>query len=190
MRSVDIQLYKDLAQASGGQAIQVTKTQLPEATSLILQSTSSNLVLYHWDEKLLRSNWLRLDSSVLLAYLYFTVASTPLSFHLDAVLWACVKPSVTLLVKRGYTNNIWFLSFSCFFHCLLFSLSQVTLLQAVRSPGKPDNFSFVVDVSVTNVTVYIVGSAPSFTLINPAGDNSLYNMYFSWYDIYNYCLNC
>ncbi|XP_062329348.1 von Willebrand factor A domain-containing protein 7-like [Osmerus eperlanus] len=88
MRSVNTQLYRDLAQASGGQAIQVTKTQLPQATSLILQSTSSNLV---------------------------------------------------------------------------------TLLQAVRSPGKPDNFSFVVDVSVTNVTVYIVGSAPSFTLINPAG---------------------
>uniref|UniRef100_A0A3P9MDK2 VWFA domain-containing protein n=1 Tax=Oryzias latipes TaxID=8090 RepID=A0A3P9MDK2_ORYLA len=40
----DSQLYRDLAQASGGQAIQVSKTQLLQATSIITESTSSSLV--------------------------------------------------------------------------------------------------------------------------------------------------
>ncbi|XP_051258148.1 von Willebrand factor A domain-containing protein 7 [Dicentrarchus labrax] len=40
----DAQLYKDLAQASGGQAIEVTKSELQVATSLIVESSSSSLV--------------------------------------------------------------------------------------------------------------------------------------------------
>ncbi|XP_053298127.1 von Willebrand factor A domain-containing protein 7 [Pleuronectes platessa] len=40
----DAQVYRDLAQASGGQAIEVTKTELPVATSIITESTSSSLV--------------------------------------------------------------------------------------------------------------------------------------------------
>ncbi|XP_023818632.1 hemicentin-1-like [Oryzias latipes] len=40
----DSQLYRDLAQASGGQAIQVSKSQLLQATSIITESTSSSLV--------------------------------------------------------------------------------------------------------------------------------------------------
>ncbi|XP_023818662.1 von Willebrand factor A domain-containing protein 7-like [Oryzias latipes] len=43
----DSQLYRDLAQASGGQAIQVSKTQLLQATSIITESTSYSLVLIH-----------------------------------------------------------------------------------------------------------------------------------------------
>lgn len=39
---------------------------------------------------------------------------------------------------------------------------QVTLLQAVRRPGKPDTFSFQVDGSMQNLTAYITG-APSLT---------------------------
>ncbi|XP_071362021.1 von Willebrand factor A domain-containing protein 7-like [Trachinotus anak] len=86
----DAQLYRDVARASGGQAIEVTKTELPVATSIITQSSSSSLV---------------------------------------------------------------------------------TLLQAARSPGKADNFSFVVDETVTNLTVYITGRSVTFTLIGPTGES-------------------
>ncbi|XP_078121619.1 von Willebrand factor A domain-containing protein 7-like isoform X2 [Sander vitreus] len=40
----DAQLYRDLAQASGGLAIEVTKSELPVATSIITDSSSSSLV--------------------------------------------------------------------------------------------------------------------------------------------------
>ncbi|XP_007554349.1 von Willebrand factor A domain-containing protein 7-like [Poecilia formosa] len=40
----DAQLYRDLAQASGGQAIVVTKAELPVAAATIVQSVSSSLV--------------------------------------------------------------------------------------------------------------------------------------------------
>lgn len=40
----DAQLYRDLAQASGGQAIEVTKSDLPNATSIITESSSPSLV--------------------------------------------------------------------------------------------------------------------------------------------------
>ncbi|XP_052385230.1 von Willebrand factor A domain-containing protein 7-like isoform X2 [Oncorhynchus keta] len=84
----DSQLYRELAQSSGGQAIQVTKTELPKATSIIVESSSSSLV---------------------------------------------------------------------------------TILQAVRSPGRADNFSFTVDESVRNLTAYVTGSSLSFTLTSPSG---------------------
>lgn len=38
------QLYRDLAQASGGQAVEVTKSQLLEAINILTESTSSSLV--------------------------------------------------------------------------------------------------------------------------------------------------
>lgn len=41
----EFQVYKDLAQASGGQAIQVAKYELLDAISVFLQSFSSTLVL-------------------------------------------------------------------------------------------------------------------------------------------------
>uniref|UniRef100_A0A8C6S4X4 Uncharacterized protein n=1 Tax=Neogobius melanostomus TaxID=47308 RepID=A0A8C6S4X4_9GOBI len=80
--------YKDLALASGGQAIQVSKNQLPQATAIILDTSTSALV---------------------------------------------------------------------------------TVLQQARNPGKPDSFSFDVDASLKNITIYITGSALSFTLKNPNG---------------------
>ncbi|XP_061595746.1 von Willebrand factor A domain-containing protein 7-like [Cololabis saira] len=40
----DLQLYRDLAQVSGGQAIEITKADLPVATKIITQSTSSSTV--------------------------------------------------------------------------------------------------------------------------------------------------
>ncbi|TMS13764.1 von Willebrand factor A domain-containing protein 7 [Larimichthys crocea] len=40
----DAQLYRDLAQASGGQAIEVTKNELPVAISIVTESSSSSLV--------------------------------------------------------------------------------------------------------------------------------------------------
>lgn len=78
--------YKDLSLASGGQAIQVTKGQLPQATAIILDTSTSALV---------------------------------------------------------------------------------TVLQQGRN--KPDSFSFDVDASLKNITVYITGSSLSFTLTNPTG---------------------
>ncbi|XP_037603512.1 von Willebrand factor A domain-containing protein 7-like [Sebastes umbrosus] len=88
MVRTDDQLYRELAQASGGLAIEVGKSQLPVATSIITQSSSSSLV---------------------------------------------------------------------------------TLLQAARTPGKAENFTFTVDESVRNLTVYITGSSVIFTLISPSG---------------------
>ncbi|XP_045569843.1 von Willebrand factor A domain-containing protein 7 [Salmo salar] len=88
----DSQLYMELSQASGGQAIQVTKTELPKATSIIVESSSSSLV---------------------------------------------------------------------------------TILQAVRSPGRADNFSFTVDESVRNLTAYVTGSSLSFTLTSPSGQSAI-----------------
>ncbi|XP_040907014.1 von Willebrand factor A domain-containing protein 7-like [Toxotes jaculatrix] len=85
----DAQLYRDLAQASGGQAIEVTKNELPLATSIITQTSSSSLV---------------------------------------------------------------------------------TLLQAARDPGRADNFLFIVDETVINLTVYITGTTVTFTLISPNGE--------------------
>ncbi|XP_018547038.1 von Willebrand factor A domain-containing protein 7 isoform X2 [Lates calcarifer] len=82
------QVYKDLAQASGGQAIEVTKSELLEATSILTESTSSSLV---------------------------------------------------------------------------------TFLQAARSPGMAENFTFTVDESVRNLTIYITGQLVTFTLISPSG---------------------
>ncbi|KAI3373763.1 hypothetical protein L3Q82_022348 [Scortum barcoo] len=84
----DAQLYRDLAQASGGLAVEVEKSELSEVVSIITESTSSSLV---------------------------------------------------------------------------------TLLQAARSPGKADTFSFLVDETITNLTVYITGRSVTFTLISPTG---------------------
>ncbi|XP_031694999.1 von Willebrand factor A domain-containing protein 7-like, partial [Anarrhichthys ocellatus] len=86
----DAQLYRDLAQASGGLAIEVTKNELPVATSIITESSSSSLV---------------------------------------------------------------------------------TLLQAARSPGKTDTFSFLVDETVTNLRVYITARSLTFTLTGPTGES-------------------
>ncbi|XP_054482354.1 von Willebrand factor A domain-containing protein 7-like [Anoplopoma fimbria] len=86
----DAQLYRDLAQASGGLVIEVTKSELPVATSIITESTSSSLV---------------------------------------------------------------------------------TLLQASRSPGKTDTFSFIVDETVTNLRVYITARSVNVTLISPTGES-------------------
>lgn len=44
LRAGSFQDYKDLALASGGQAIQVTKDQLPQATDIILDTSTSALV--------------------------------------------------------------------------------------------------------------------------------------------------
>ncbi|KAM9332568.1 von Willebrand factor A domain-containing protein 7-like [Pholidichthys leucotaenia] len=86
----DLQVYIQLAQASGGQVIEVTKNELPEATSIIIESTNSSLV---------------------------------------------------------------------------------TILQAVRTPGRTETFSFLVDESVTNPTVYITGHSFTFTLTSPTGES-------------------
>lgn len=44
LRASTFEDYKDLALASGGQAIQVSKSQLPQATDIILDTSTSALV--------------------------------------------------------------------------------------------------------------------------------------------------
>ncbi|GAA6112008.1 von Willebrand factor A domain-containing protein 7-like [Tachysurus ichikawai] len=82
------QVYYDLAQASGGQAIEVTKETLGQATSIIADISSSTLV---------------------------------------------------------------------------------TLFQAVRNPVDTENFSVFVDSSVQNLTIYITGNSPDYTITSPSG---------------------
>ncbi|XP_073698506.1 von Willebrand factor A domain-containing protein 7-like [Garra rufa] len=45
----------------------------------------------------------------------------------------------------------------------------VTLLQVVRSPAIAENFFFVLDPSLSNVTVYVTGDSPVFTIYSPTG---------------------
>ncbi|TWW75015.1 von Willebrand factor A domain-containing protein 7 [Takifugu flavidus] len=55
------------------------------------------------------------------------------------------------------------------------SASLVTLLQAVRDPGLDTNFTFVVDETVTNLTVYITGQSLSYTITSPSGESQQSN---------------
>ncbi|RXN04431.1 von Willebrand factor A domain-containing 7-like protein [Labeo rohita] len=45
----------------------------------------------------------------------------------------------------------------------------VTVLQVVRRPVIAENVSFVLDPSLSNVTVYITGESPVFTIYSPTG---------------------
>ncbi|XP_024146586.1 von Willebrand factor A domain-containing protein 7 [Oryzias melastigma] len=90
LRAASFEDYKDLALASGGQAIQVSKAQLPQATDIILDTSTSALV---------------------------------------------------------------------------------TVLQRAREAGTQETFSFTLDESLQNVTIYITGGSVAFTLTNPAGLN-------------------
>nr|XP_029133505.1 von Willebrand factor A domain-containing protein 7-like [Labrus bergylta] len=49
--------------------------------------------------------------------------------------------------------------------------SVVTLLQSARNPGNDDDFPFIVDETITNLTVYITGRSVTFTLISPTGES-------------------
>ncbi|XP_033995612.1 LOW QUALITY PROTEIN: von Willebrand factor A domain-containing protein 7-like [Trematomus bernacchii] len=51
------------------------------------------------------------------------------------------------------------------------SSSLVTLLQAARSPGSNDTFSFMVDETIMNPIVYITGRSINFTLTSPTGES-------------------
>ncbi|XP_022540193.2 von Willebrand factor A domain-containing protein 7 [Astyanax mexicanus] len=82
------EIYQELAQASGGQAIEVTKATLPQATSIIVDTSSSSLV---------------------------------------------------------------------------------TVLQAVRNPAKAENFTFFVDSSLQNLTIYITCNSPNYIITSPTG---------------------
>ncbi|KAM9770012.1 von Willebrand factor A domain-containing protein 7 [Menidia menidia] len=88
LRAASLDDYKDLALASGGQAIQVSKAQLPQATDIILDTSTSALV---------------------------------------------------------------------------------TVLNRATNVAGDSTFPFVLDGSLTNVTVYITGTSVTFTLTNPAG---------------------
>eukprot|EP00066_Takifugu_rubripes_P029850 XP_011619116.1 PREDICTED: von Willebrand factor A domain-containing protein 7-like [Takifugu rubripes] len=89
MRLSDVRLYYDLAQASGGQVVQVSKSDLPLATGIIEDSSAG---------------------------------------------------------------------------------AVVTVFQVVRNPGRPDQFTFTVDSSLINVTIYITGFPPlTFNLTDPSG---------------------
>ncbi|XP_019732033.1 von Willebrand factor A domain-containing protein 7-like [Hippocampus comes] len=89
LNQADAQLYRDLARASGGQAIEVSKSDLVQATSVIEDSLQS---------------------------------------------------------------------------------AVVTVFQIMMNPGKPDNFTFTIDSSLRNITIYITGtSSLSFNLTSSTG---------------------
>lgn len=65
-----------------------------------------------------------------------------------------------------YNVTFVLLRFRISFFCL-----QVTILQVTQNPGQPKNFTFAVDGSLQNLTLYITGfSSLTFSLTNPAGD--------------------
>lgn len=49
------------------------------------------------------------------------------------------------------------------------SPTAVILLEAVRNPGKSENFTFALDDTVNNVIVYVTGSTTSLTFVSPSG---------------------
>ncbi|XP_073698677.1 von Willebrand factor A domain-containing protein 7-like [Garra rufa] len=84
------QIYEDLALASGGQAIEVTKATLPQAINIIVDASKS---------------------------------------------------------------------------------AVVTVFQTVRNAGKAESFSFIVDDSLKNITIYMTGSSLAFNITSPSGDS-------------------
>ncbi|XP_048052804.1 von Willebrand factor A domain-containing protein 7-like [Megalobrama amblycephala] len=84
----DFQVYYDMALASGGQAIEVSKSSISQATDIIVDTSTSALV---------------------------------------------------------------------------------TILQCSRDPGHVESFSFLLDESVSNTTIYITGSSLTFNLRSPTG---------------------
>lgn len=58
-------------------------------------------------------------------------------------------------------------------HLFLFNL-QVTLLQAARNPGTTADFTFRVDETVNNPTVFITGRSLTYILTSPTGNTALY----------------
>ncbi|XP_051758261.1 von Willebrand factor A domain-containing protein 7-like [Ctenopharyngodon idella] len=84
----NFQVYYDMALASGGQAIEVTKSSISQATDIIVDTSTSALV---------------------------------------------------------------------------------TILQRSRDPGRVESFSFLLDESVSNTTIYITGSSLTFNLRSPTG---------------------
>lgn len=48
----------------------------------------------------------------------------------------------------------------------------MTLLQAVQDPGAENNFTFAVDGTVTNLTVYITGQSVNYTISSPSGESA------------------
>lgn len=49
----------------------------------------------------------------------------------------------------------------------------MTLLQAARNPGRDTNFTFAVDETVTNLTVYITGQSIRYTVTSPSGETTM-----------------
>lgn len=121
--------YKDLALASGGQVIQVSKSELPQATEIILDTSTSALV------RLLQFG---------------------------------TSPKLAGIARKSEKP---------LFIVLLFL--QVTVLQRARHAGTDETFSFMLDESLNNITIYITGKLSSFTLTNPTG-NSAFSRYVSF----------
>lgn len=67
-------------------------------------------------------------------------------------------------------------------------ICQVTLLQAARSPGRTDTFSFTVDGTVENVRVYITGRSVTFTLTSPTGNAAFMSYVFTLYEHHKFRL--
>ena len=72
MGASDVQLYRDLAQASGGQAIEVSKSDLPKVTSIITESSSSSLVLLkvsYWSSPMIFVNTFKIKKTCVTSFM-------------------------------------------------------------------------------------------------------------------------
>lgn len=58
-------------------------------------------------------------------------------------------------------------SLQMFAHSFFFC--QVTILQRSRDPGRVESFSFLLDESASNTTIYITGNSLTFNLRSPTG---------------------
>ncbi|KAL2097380.1 hypothetical protein ACEWY4_006587 [Coilia grayii] len=110
----DFRVYYDLALASGGSAIEVSKASLPQATEIIVDSSTSALV-------------------------------------------SCNTNTIPPQPTWPYYS--------------------VTILQRARNPGRVETFPFLLDESVSNVTLYITGNLITFTLRGPTGQSTITFVY-------------
>lgn len=69
------------------------------------------------------------------------------------------------LLKKGKTGTVKQQNIETLM-CFL----KVTVLQVIGSSANAENISFLLDSSLSNVTVYITGVSPHFTLYSPTGE--------------------
>lgn len=106
-----------------------------------------------------RSFWLALKRSK------FTHCQEKMYFE-KIILYHSLKDILSRTMTRLVEQQICSIAF-----LKIFFYSQVMIFQVAQNTGRSENFTFAVDGSLQNLTVYITGlSSLTFSLTNPAGD--------------------